>query len=47
MLVTVVIMSAVIPTLIGQAFFQPQLPGQHAVLTVEAEDEVDAVRRRA
>jgi Kef-type K+ transport system membrane component KefB len=41
-LVTVVIMSAVIPTLIGQAFFRPAQTGDtFTVLRGEAEDEVE------
>jgi len=42
MLVTVVIMSAVIPTLIGQAFFRPEgaRAGLFSPLAVESEDEV-------
>jgi len=36
MLVTVVIMSAVIPTLIGQAFFRPQVAGETALLPLAA-----------
>lgn len=45
MLVTVVIMSAIIPTLIGQAFFRPQhtTDDRLSSLAVEAEDEVTAV----
>lgn len=39
MLVTVVIMSAIIPTLIGQAFFQPRATTRSHVLAIEAEDE--------
>ncbi len=44
-LVTVVIMSAIIPTLIGQAFFRPRTVGSVPVLLVEVEDEVWAVKR--
>jgi len=47
-LVTVVIMSAVIPTLIGQAFFRPDPSIKtRTVLRAEVEDEVDAVPARS
>lgn len=43
MLVTVVILSAIIPTLVGQTFFQPKTEGERRshILAVEAEDEVE------
>lgn len=47
-LVTVVIMSAVIPTLIGQAFFRPDPSIKtRTVLRAEVEDEVDDVPARS
>jgi len=39
MLVTVVIMSAIIPTLIGQAFFQPRTVAGRHILAIQSEDE--------
>lgn len=48
MLVTVVILSAVVPTLIGQAFFRPALPAetQERGPVTQAEDEASGAARR-
>ncbi len=41
-LVTVVILSAVIPTLIATTFFEPQLTGKEAIEDFDAAEEIDA-----
>jgi Kef-type K+ transport system membrane component KefB len=41
-LVTVVILSAVVPTLIATTFFEPELPGAEAFEDFEAAEEIDA-----
>lgn len=40
-LVTVVILSAVIPTLIATTFFEPHLAGEAAIEEFEAAEEID------
>jgi hypothetical protein len=40
-LVTVVILSAVVPTLIATTFFEPEIPGDEAFEDFEAAEEID------
>jgi hypothetical protein len=42
-LVTVVICSAVVPTMIAQAFFRPQSIAEHGEQEIEAAGEIDSV----
>jgi Kef-type K+ transport system membrane component KefB len=44
-LVTVVILSAVIPTLLATTFFEPQIPAEEAFEDAEAAEEIDASPR--
>jgi Kef-type K+ transport system membrane component KefB len=44
-LVTVVILSAVVPTLLATTFFEPQIPAEEAFEDAEAAEEIDASPR--
>lgn len=46
MLVTVVILSAVVPTLIATTFFEPQATGDEAFEDFEVAEEIDAAPLR-
>jgi hypothetical protein len=43
--VTVVILSAVVPTLLATTFFEPQIPADEAFEDAEAAEEIDASPR--